>query len=151
MALAPAPTVGRTPLVGVVADPWRGETLHAVAGSACLVVAGGCRAGATPRPGMLDLLATLSQRRCTTRAMSSSTLALAPGAGGGVPPVPVIGEFHPEDQLAATLLGVEAGPAVWDETGTPQPSMDRGGVPVSCRPAVRGPPGACLDADIMTA
>lgn len=143
--------VGDVPLVGVVADPWRGEVLHAVAGR------GAFRSGArialpetaasltggvvltewaahTPWPGMLALLAALAARLCTTRIMGSSTLALASvaasGAVGGV-----VGEFHPEDHLAATLIGQEAGLEVWDEAGRQQPFPSSGGVLVARREA----------------
>ena len=43
--------VGSTPLVGVVADPWRGEVMHAVRGRGCFVdgVAVDARRAATGR------------------------------------------------------------------------------------------------------
>ena len=60
---------------------------------------------------MLALLAELAGRHCTARVMGSSTLALAHvAAGRGT--AGIIGEFHPEDHLAATLLCAEAGLAV---------------------------------------
>lgn len=143
--------VGRTPLVGVVADPWRGEVLHAVAGrgtrvdgTAPVLGAGRDRltggvvltewAADQPWPGMLPLLAGLAERRCTTRVMGSSTLTLAQVAAGRATGA-VVGAFHPEDHLAATLLARETGLAVWDETGSPNPFPARGGIMVA-RPAV---------------
>jgi len=78
-----AMAIGSTPWVGVVADPWRGEVLHAVRGRGTFL--GGQRvprldggeltggvvmtewAGYRPWPGMLGLLASLSDRLCTTR------------------------------------------------------------------------------------
>lgn len=139
--------VGDTPLVGVVADPWRSEVLHAVAGRGAFLdgtritlrdnvrqLAGGVVltewAAHRPWPGMLHLLDALSARLCTTRIMGSSTLTLASvaaGRGSGA----VVGEFHPEDHLAATLLCQEAGLAVWDETGRQQPFPGAGGVMVT--------------------
>lgn len=142
--------VGRTPLVGVVADPWRGEVLHAVAGRGCFrdgtpvsrrdsrTLAGGVVltdwAGHEPWPGMLDFLAGLSARMCTSRIMGSSTLTLAHIAAGRCEGA-VVGQFHPEDHLAATLLGAEAGLAVRDESGAQQPFPAAGGVMVAV-PAV---------------
>lgn len=135
------------PLLGVVADPWRGEVLHAVTGQGAYL--DGARidlppgrqalAGAvvltewaahTPWPGQLALLASLAERLCTTRIMGSSTLALASVAAGWALGG-VVGEFHPEDHLAATLLCHEAGLAVWDETGQQQVFPRAGGVMVA--------------------
>jgi myo-inositol-1(or 4)-monophosphatase/deoxyribonuclease-2 len=65
---------------------------------------------------MLTLLDRLSQLLCTTRIMGSSTLTLAHPAAGRTLGA-VIGEFHPEDHLAAALLCSEAGLAVLDEDG----------------------------------
>lgn len=143
--------VGRTPLVGVVADPWRSEVLHAVAGRGAhrngsrvtLPVApaqltGGVVltewAGHQPWPGMLALLAALADRLCTTRVMGSSTLTLASLAAGRCAGA-VVGEFHPEDHLAATLLCAEAGLVVWDEHGADEPFPAQGGV-LAARPEV---------------
>ncbi|MGI8458913.1 MAG: inositol monophosphatase family protein [Propionibacteriaceae bacterium] len=145
--------VGATPLVAVVADPWRDEVLHAVAGGGCylddrLVLAPGQRRHQTltggvvltewarhqPWPGMLPLLAALADRLCTTRIMGSSTLTLASVAAGRATAA-VVGEFQPEDHLAATLLAHEAGLTVWDEDGAPTLFPARGGVMVA-HPAV---------------
>ena len=87
-----------------------------------------------PFPGMLQLLAGLADRHCTTRVMGSGTLTLAHVAAGRCAGA-VIGEFHPEDHLAATLLADEAGLAVWDQQGEQQPFPDSGGILVA-RPAV---------------
>lgn len=142
--------VGRQPLVGVVADPWRGEVLHAVVGRGCFRdgqpvrrrdsrrLAGGVVltdwAGHKPWPGMLEFLAALSERMCTSRIMGSSTLTLAHIAAARCEGA-VVGEFHPEDHLAATLLCAEAGLAVRDESGAQQPFPASGGVLVAV-PAV---------------
>jgi myo-inositol-1(or 4)-monophosphatase len=143
--------VGATPLVGVVADPWRGEVLHAVRGRGCFRdgvrvastrpahrtrLTGGVVltewSGQDPWPGMLDLLSGLAERACTTRVMGSSTLALAHVAAGRCTGA-IVGEFHPEDHLAATLLCAEAGCDVRDESGERVLFPERGGVLV-CAP-----------------
>lgn len=146
-AFSLALAVGSVPLVGVVADPWRGEVLHAVAGRGTYVdgvrvtldsgpasLSGGVVltewSGHRPWPGMLDLLEALAERFCTTRVMGSSTLTLAHLAAGRASGA-VVGEFHPEDHLAATLLCQEAGLAVRDETGAEQPFPAAGGMLVS--------------------
>lgn len=141
--------VGATPLVGVVADPWRSQVLHAVAERGAFLdgtpitlpahgtpIAGGVImtewAAHRPWPGMLHLLATLAELLCTTRIMGSSTLTLASVAAGRCTGA-VVGEFHPEDHLAATLICQEAGLAVYDETGEQQPFPSAGGVMVTRR------------------
>lgn len=143
--------VGAVPLVGVVADPWRSEVLHAVAGRGTFLnsvpvtlpptrdtLSGGVVltewAGPHPWPGMLSMLAGLAAQMCTTRVCGSSTLALAHVAAGRCSGA-VIGAFHPEDHLAATLACIEAGLCVWDESGSQQPFPSSGGVLVA-RPAV---------------
>jgi myo-inositol-1(or 4)-monophosphatase len=125
--------VGHEPLVGVVADPWRGEILHASRGGGAWrrTVAGGADepvhaadterlAGAVvmsewaahvPFPGQLELLAALGERHCTMRVMGSGTLSVASVAAGRAAGA-VIGDFHAEDHLAALLIGREAGAVV---------------------------------------
>ncbi|MEO7236093.1 MAG: inositol monophosphatase family protein [Lapillicoccus sp.] len=122
--------VGHEPLVGVVADPWRGEILHAVrGGGAWRRAAGGeadeaVHAAATDRlegavvmsewaahvpfPGQITLLAALGERHCTMRVMGSGTLSVASVAAGRAAGA-VIGDFHAEDHLAAVLIGHESG------------------------------------------
>jgi len=143
--------VGAVPLVGVVADPWRSEILHAVAGGGAFLddapvpapahrdtLSGGVVltewAAHRPWPGMLDFLSLLSDRFCTTRVMGSSTLTLAHLAAGRCSGA-VVGEFHPEDHLAASLICAEAGLRVWDESGTTQLFPSSGGIMVA-RPTV---------------
>jgi fructose-1,6-bisphosphatase/inositol monophosphatase family enzyme len=70
-------------------------------------------AGDVPWTGMLDLVGALGGRHCTTRVMGSGTLAVA-SVGLGRAAGAVIGEFHPEDHLAAVLLCREAGAVVVD-------------------------------------
>ncbi|MET1004856.1 MAG: inositol monophosphatase [Propionibacteriaceae bacterium] len=143
--------VGADPLVGVVADPWRSEVLHAVAGGGAFLndapatspphrnaLSGGVVltewAAHRPWPGMLEFLSLLSERFCTTRVMGSSTLTLA-HLGAGRCSGAVVGEFHPEDHLAASLICAEAGLTVWDESGTTRLFPSTGGIMVA-RPAV---------------
>lgn len=145
--------VGRVPLVGVVADPWRDQVLYAVAGHGCHIdgrpvpppkerrvqsLTGGVVltewARHRPWPGMTELLTALADRLCTTRIMGSSTLTLASVAAGRAVGA-VVGEFNPEDHLAAALLAQEAGLAVLDESGTPQLFPGSGGMLVA-HPAV---------------
>lgn len=129
--------LGRQPLVGVVADPWRQEVHHAVLGrgahrrgpgrrdvpvsaSAARSLAGSVVltewASHVPWPGMLELLDALGREMCTTRIMGSGTLTVM-SVGAGRAAGAVIGEFHPEDHLAAVLIGLEAGALVLDGKG----------------------------------
>lgn len=138
------------PVVGVVADPWRHETYDAVAGAGARLngvpvtrprpsaltggVVGTEWASYRPWPGMHALLQSLADRHCTTRVMGSSTLTLAQVAVGRTVGA-VIGEFHPEDHLAAALLCQEAGMVVRDQSGNPDPFPRRGGI-MAARPEV---------------
>lgn len=143
-------TVHGKPVLGVVADPWRNELLEAVAGRGAHRngeplprAAGGSLTGGVvltewarhaPWPGMLTLLAGLTDRFCTSRIMGSSTLTLAHvGAGRAVGAV--IGAFQPEDHLAAAIIAAESGYAVWDESGDQQPFPTTGGIMIA-RPDV---------------
>ncbi|SDT17644.1 inositol monophosphatase family protein [Microlunatus soli] len=141
--------IGDRPLVAVVADPWRREVLSAVAGRGTFLgdtpmrldagpetltggVVGSEWAGYQPWPGMDGLLAALAERLCTTRVMGSGTLTLAQPSAGRTSGA-VIGEFHPEDHLAAALLCQEAGLAVLDESGAQNPFPAAGGIMVARR------------------
>jgi len=142
--------VGRTPLVGVVADPWRDQVWltardrevtindHPVTLPSAAALSGGVVgtewATDRPWPGMNALLQSLAERHCTTRVMGSSTLTLAQVAVGRTVGA-VIGEFHPEDHLAAALLCRQAGMIVRDEDGNETPFPDRGGI-MAARPQV---------------
>jgi len=125
--------VGRDPLVGVVADPWRGEVWHAVAGRGAYRndgerlsvpdvdgLAGRVVmtewAAHVPWPGMTGFLDGLGERHCTSRIMGSGTLSVASVAVGRAAGA-VISTFHPEDHLAAVLLCREAGAVVVDRAG----------------------------------
>jgi len=137
-----AMAIGNRPLVAVVADPWRRQVLSAVEGRGTLLdgrqievdagpdsltggVIGSEWAGYQPWPGMTQLFTELADRLCTTRVMGSGTLTLAQPAAGRTLGA-VIGEFHPEDHLAAALLCQEAGLAVRNDAGA-QCSFPSGG------------------------
>ncbi|GAA4265695.1 inositol monophosphatase family protein [Frondihabitans peucedani] len=129
---------GGVPVVGVVADPWRGTLVEAAAGEGAWVGERRLRmpsaewdravdplrgaivstelAGHRPWPGMVELVDSLADRYCTTRIMGSGTLTLAGvalGHGSGA----VIGAFGAVDHLAAVLIVREAGGVVLDENG----------------------------------
>jgi len=145
-----AMAIGRTPLVGVVGDPWRQEIWLTAAGRGVTVndepptvsvpssLAGGVVgtewASSQPWPGMLAFLQSLADRFCTSRVMGSSTLTLAQVAVGRTVGA-VIGEFHPEDHLAAALLCQQAGMVIRDEDGNEDPFPERGGI-LAARPEV---------------
>ena len=149
--------VGRDPLVGVVADPWRGDVLHAVVGRGAYRRVDGAEellevppldglagrvvmtewAAHVPWPGMHRLLDGLGERHCTPRIMGSGTLSVASVAAGRAAGA-VISTFHPEDHLAAVLLCREAGAVVCDRDGVENAWPERG-------PFVAAPPGLVPD------
>ncbi len=135
------------PLVGVVADPWRGDLFAAVRGrgaelNALPLKLSSHQPTADPLlgrvvstelanhlawPGMLEMLAALGERHCTMRIMGSGTMTLvgvAAGRGVGA----VIGRFGPVDHLAAALIVSEAGGVVLDSTGQRNPFPTSGGI-----------------------
>jgi myo-inositol-1(or 4)-monophosphatase len=149
--------VGQGSLVGVVADPWRREVFHAVAGGGAFRrsahgedepvrvadvdrLAGSVVltewAAHIAWPGMMVMLDGLAGELCTTRIMGSGTLTVT-SVGAGRAAGAVISDFHPEDHLAGLLICREAGAAVLDahgkETGWPGP-----GPFVVAAPAVAG-------------
>lgn len=113
-----------TPLLGVVADPWRRETFTAIRGrGARLNGAPVHAAGHTTLtghvfltewaahahwPGMDALLADLADRHCTVRVMGSTALSLAQVAAGRATAAG-IGSFHHVDGLPSLLIAREAG------------------------------------------
>ena len=130
-------SVGRRPVVGVVADPWRGEVFAAAEGRGASVHRAGRPAAALrasaagalggqvvltewaahePWPGMAELLDALSGAACTSRVMGSGALALA-SVGAGRAAAAVIGAFQPIDHLAGVLIAAEAGAVVRDASG----------------------------------
>jgi len=119
--------VDGTPLVGVVADPWRGETFSAVRGGGARCNGAPVHAGDTrslagqlvltelsahlPWPGMAELVLALAALHCTTRIMGSSALSLAQVAAGRAAGA-VLGSDEPLDTAAGRLIAVEAGARV---------------------------------------
>lgn len=146
-AFSLALVVDDTPLVGVIADPWRADLFEAVKD-------GGARlngvtlsvtqsesdgdplsgrivltelANQAPWPGMLQLLEGLGNRFCTMRIMGSGTMTLVGiAANRGVGSV--IGSFGPEDHLAAVLIVSEAGGVVLGSDGEPTLFPSSGGI-----------------------
>jgi len=126
-------TRGDRPLVGVVADPWRGEVLEARRGRGALLrdrplhlddapralagaVVGTELDGHRPWPGLTDLVQALADRSCTLRVQGSGTMTIAQvaagrGIGGCVP------AFDPCEHGAAVLLVHEAGGVVLTREG----------------------------------
>ena len=113
-----------SPLLGVVADPWRGEIFTAVRGGGAYLNGTPLRAADHPTlpghvlltewaahahwPGLDELLAALAARHCTVRVMGSTALSLVQVAAGRATAA-AIGEFHPVDGLPALLVATEAG------------------------------------------
>ncbi|MEU6352794.1 inositol monophosphatase family protein [Streptomyces sp. NPDC047072] len=113
-----------TPLLGVVADPWRGETFSAVRGRGAFLNGRPTRAAGHTTltghvfltewaahahwPGMDALLAELAERHCTVRVMGSTALSLVQVAAGRATAA-AIGSFHHVDGLPALLIAREAG------------------------------------------
>lgn len=142
--------VDHTPLVAVVADPWRADLFEAVTGRGAKLngrtltvpAASGAGGAADPLsghivstelashqawPGMLDMLEELSSRHCTVRIMGSGTMTMVGiAAGRGVGSV--IGTFGPVDHLAAMLIVIEAGGVVLDSDGNSTTFPQSGGV-----------------------
>lgn len=157
-AFSLALVVDGSPVVGVVADPWRaglfvaevgegawldGERLQLTA-SASASDADPLRgrivstelANQYPWPGMLPMLQTLGDRYCTLRVMGSGTMTLvgvAAGRGVGA----VVGRFGPVDHLAAVLIASEAGAVVMDEAGARTLFPTEGGIMVSAPDAAQ--------------
>ncbi|MCI3272368.1 inositol monophosphatase family protein [Streptomyces cylindrosporus] len=112
------------PLLGVVADPWRGEIFSAVKGGGAHLNGRPIQAAAHSSltghtfltewaahahwPGMDDLLRELAARHCTVRVMGSTALSLVQVAAGRATAA-AIGEFHPVDALPPLLIATEAG------------------------------------------
>jgi myo-inositol-1(or 4)-monophosphatase/deoxyribonuclease-2 len=146
-AFSLALVVDGSPVVAVVADPWRGDLFEAESGRGAwlngsplqLADARGLEdplagrvvstelAGHVPWPGMLEMLEMLGDRYCTLRIMGSGTMTLvgiAAGRGAGA----VIGQFGAVDHVAATLIVHEAGGVVLDSAGRPSLFPSDGGI-----------------------
>ena len=116
------------PLVGVVADPWRGEVFEARRGRGAVIRDRQLRLDDTPRslagavvgteldghlpwPGFGVFLDALAARSCTLRVQGSGTLTIAQvAAGRGIGGC--VSAFDPIDHGAAVLLVHEAGGVV---------------------------------------
>jgi myo-inositol-1(or 4)-monophosphatase len=150
-AFSLALVVDDTPLVAVVADPWRADLFEAVHGGGARLNGRPLQLGTSadphdpevdplagrvvstelaahvPWPGMLPLLDALGERFCTLRIMGSGTMTLvgvAAGRGVGA----VIGEFGAVDHVAAALIVREAGGVVLDSVGRPSLFPASGGI-----------------------
>jgi fructose-1,6-bisphosphatase/inositol monophosphatase family enzyme/glycerophosphoryl diester phosphodiesterase len=155
-AFSLALVVDRVPVVGVVADPWRGDLFEARAGHGATLNGARLSVGDAPaegdplsgrivctelanhRPwrGMLRMLERLGDRYCTMRIMGSGTMTLvgvAAGRGVGA----VIGRFGPVDHLAAALIVTEAGGVVLDSDGNHTLFPTSGGI-MAATPAAAG-------------
>jgi fructose-1,6-bisphosphatase/inositol monophosphatase family enzyme len=146
-AFSLALAIDRTPLVGVVADPWRGDLFEAVAGhgarlngSALSIEPAGDEpmalagkvvatelAGHLPWPGMLELLDELGTQHSIMRIMGSATMTVV-GIAAGRGAAAVIGTFSPIDHLAGALIVREAGGMVLDASGRPDAFPAEGGL-----------------------
>lgn len=150
-------------VVGVVADPYRRELFSAVRGQgarlngAPLTAAGAAattgggltgglvlteQAGVECWPGMSEMLAALSARKCVTRIMGSSALALASLAAGRSSGV-VLGGFDPIDVGAGVMIARESGAEVLAGPSAPavlgaRRALDRDLL-------VAAPPGLCAE------
>jgi len=144
-----------SPVVGVVADPWRGEIFEAVAGTGAFLNGKALKlgelsksgeaalagtvvstelAGHLPWQGFYPFLTALAEVACTLRVMGSGTLTvtgIAAGRGVGA----AIHKFGPVDHLAGVLISREAGAKVLDEAGNENLFPAQGGVLVA-HPAV---------------
>ena len=113
-------------LVGVVADPARGELFSAVRGGGAVLNGAPIRcrgeellggavlmelAGVECWPGMLEVMTSLSTQKCVTRIMGSSALTLA-SIGAGRAAGCVMAGFNPIDVAAGVLVAREAGATV---------------------------------------
>ncbi|ROP74292.1 inositol monophosphatase family protein [Curtobacterium sp. PhB115] len=145
-------TRGGQAVVGVVADPWRGEVFEARRGRGATLRDRPLRLDDTPRPlagavvgteldghrpwpGFGAFLTALADRSCALRVQGSGTLTIAQvaagrGIGGCVP------AFDPVDHGAAVLLVHEAGGVVLTREGPVE------GFPPTGEPFLVAHPGA---------
>jgi len=141
-----------TPLLGLVADPWRGETFTAVRGGGAFLNGAPVRAADHTTltghvfmtewaahahwPGMDALMAGLADRHCTVRVMGSTALSLAQVAAGRATAA-AIGGFHHVDGLPALLIAQEAGAVALPE------------LPAYNEPLLLTAPGAAQEASAL--
>jgi fructose-1,6-bisphosphatase/inositol monophosphatase family enzyme len=127
------------PLVGVVADPYRGTVFAARRGGGAFIndVAAHCSNaeslagtviltewnGHEPWPGMTETMAAITRDFGTIRIMGSSALALAHAAVGHASAA-LIGSYHGVDDMAGVLIATEAGAVVRGRHGGADPGPD---------------------------
>lgn len=137
-------TVDGAPVLGIVADPARGEVHQAAAGSPATVngrptqVSPSTGLSGTvlltewlahaPWEGMDRLLTGLADTHCTARIMGSSALSLVQVASGRAAAA-VIGQYSAIDDLAGAYIAARAGAHVLSADGTLTPS--HGGIAVT--------------------
>ena len=148
--------IAGNPVVGVVADPWRGEIFDAVAGRGAFLnglplrlsdeaaftaelssksnlagrVVSTELAAHLPWLGFQEFLAALAAEHCTLRIMGSGTLTVT-GVAAGRGVGSVIHAFGPVDHLAGVLISKEAGAIVLDQDGNPNLFPKVGGIMVA--------------------
>lgn len=124
------------PLVGIVADPFRGTVFSARRGGGARVDGVPSRCSTTeslagtviltewnghePWPGMTETIAAITSDYGTIRIMGSSALALAHAAVGHASAA-LIGSYHGVDDMAGVLIAVEAGAVVRGRHGESNP------------------------------
>lgn len=134
------------PLLGVVADPYRGEVFSAVRGGEARLDGEPihCREatalegelvttewlGYQPWPGMEQLLQRLADSYCSVRIMGSTALSLVSVAAGRAT-ASVIGNYNAIDGLAASFIAERAGAVCRAEDGTNTVFPDSGGILVA--------------------
>ena len=148
-AFSLALVLDHTPLVAVVADPWRRDLFQARLGCGATLndhplsltssphapgqsaLAGTIvtteLANQHPWPGMLPLLELLGERFVTLRIMGSGTLTLT-GISAARATGAVIGRFSALDHVAALLIVHEAGGVILDTDGHATLFPDHGGI-----------------------
>lgn len=126
------------PLVGVVADPYRGELFSAIRGggarlngapvhcSAATTLAGSVVAtewaGHRIWDGMIPMFEALSKAECTSRIIGSSALSVATTAVGRADGC-VLGGYNTWDVVAGVLIAREAGATVLGTDGGELPAV----------------------------
>lgn len=142
------------PLVGAVAHPTRREILLAVRGQGAhrYVLDADFAVTGEPVPvhalttnslggtvfttellahqpwhGLPELMQSLADAACTCRIMGSSALSLLQ-VGAGRAAGSTIAHYSPIDNIAAVLIGTEAGAVCLDEQGNPTTGPDAGGI-----------------------
>lgn len=134
------------PLLGVVADPYRGEVFSAIRDGAALLNGSPVRCrdasslegqlvttewqGYRPWPGMDRMMQRMADSYCSVRIMGSTALSLVSVAAGRAT-ASVIGSFHAIDGLAASFIADRAGATCRAEDGSHTTFPQSGGILVS--------------------